>query len=275
MSRRYGTLIAMIDARPDVGPEADWSETWDMDFASADGSVAGYLRLTMFPNLGTSWVWSAVAGGGRTTVAMLENEAPVPPGPGMELRTSGLWVDVIPQTAGEHLTLGLEAFGVGFEDPSEIYRTGYGDRTPMGFDLEWETAESHGHDAALPCVVHGEILLADEEIDFDGRGWRRHWSGSKRWWTDPYPDFFGWIDDEPSLALVRNIELDENGLPLVAELEANREGHEAETLLADAIAWAPAEVEAPGGASVRFPRTLCRVGDRGLGWLDVRQASSG
>lgn len=237
-----------------------------MDFANHDATVAGYLRLTMFPNLARSWVWAAVAGVGRTYVAMIENEAPLPPGTGMELRTSGLWVDVIPQTAGEHLTIGLEAFGVGFEDPSEVYRTGYGDRTPLGFDLEWETADGADRSAdALPCQVHGEILVADEVIDFDGRGWRRHWSGPQQWWADPYPDWFGWVDGQPVTAMVRTIEVDEHGLPTTAEIEAG------EPLLADALAWAPVEAIAPGEQRVRFPRTLTRIGERGVGWLDVRQ----
>jgi hypothetical protein len=35
-----------------------------------------------------------------------------------------------------------------------------GDRTALGYDLEWEA----------PDVVHGEILIGSERIEFDGGG---------------------------------------------------------------------------------------------------------
>ena len=78
------------------------------------------------------------------------------------------------------------------DDPAEVYGDLRGDRVPFGLDLEWET------DGAVypwigttryevPCTVHGEILVGDETIAFDGIGQRDHSWGVRDWWA------FGWV----------------------------------------------------------------------------------
>ena len=64
------------------------------------------------------------------------------------------------ETAGEHWSFGLEAFGVRFDDEHEAAISDRGERVAVGFDLEWET----------PDRVYGEILLGRRQIEFDGTG---------------------------------------------------------------------------------------------------------
>ncbi len=63
------------------------------------------------------------------------------------------------ETAGEHWSFGLEAFGVRFDDERDAAND-RGERIAVGFDLEWET----------PDRVIGEILIGRRRLEFDGRG---------------------------------------------------------------------------------------------------------
>ena len=47
----------------------------------------------------------------------------------------------------DHWTVGLEAFGLAFDDPGEVLGRGHGDRAALGLDLEWETASPVGRAA--------------------------------------------------------------------------------------------------------------------------------
>jgi hypothetical protein len=146
-----------------------WIEVWDLDFASEDRTVGGFVRLTRLPNQKVSWFWSAVTAPDHPHVAVVDFELPLP-GPTLELRSSGIWLDLICEQPMTHYTVGLEAFGLALDDPKD--RLGH--RTPVGYDLEWESSVD-GY--PLPCDVHGEILVGAEVIDFSGRGSRSHWWG--------------------------------------------------------------------------------------------------
>ncbi len=101
----------------------------------------------------------------------------------LEVRSDGLWADHNVETPLDHLSLGLEAFGVALDDPAETYHGLRGERTALGFDLEWETDGiafrwPPGIDRyEIPCRVHGEILVGDERIEFDGTGPARPFVG--------------------------------------------------------------------------------------------------
>ncbi len=105
------------------------------------------------------------------------------------MRTDGLWADHNVETPLEHFSLGLEAFGVALDDPADTYHGLRGERTPLGFDLEWETDGipfrwPQGLDRyEIPCRVHGEILVGDERVEFEGPGQRDHSWGERDWWA--------------------------------------------------------------------------------------------
>ena len=185
------------EARHDTGAAASafvakswnesWNESWYLDFVEPTGRFGGYLQLTLWPRAGVSWFWACVAGPDRPLVTVITNDAPVPRPPALELRASGLWVDLICETPFAHFSVGLEAFGVALDDPTEVYRGCRGDRTPLGFDLEWETPEaarSVPGGYRLDGTVLGEVLVGDERIELDGRGGRKHRWGTDQWWNE-------------------------------------------------------------------------------------------
>ena len=93
------------------------------------------------------------------------------------------------------MTLGCEAFALGLDDPAEMYGDPRGERVPFGLDLEWDTdGDAYAYPPGttryeVPCRVHGEILVGDETIEFDGIGQRDHSWGVRDWWT------LGWTLD--------------------------------------------------------------------------------
>jgi hypothetical protein len=175
-------------------PVAGWTETYGFDFVRPDRSLAGFVVMSVHPSTRRSWCWAAVVGRDRPSCVVDEPEAPLPRRGAMELRAPALWVDVEIEIPFVHATVGMEAFGLAFDDPAEALRTGRGERTPLGLDLEWESdaADPDPHVAGeaegafgygLDCRVTGEVLLGAErhELDCPGRRWHR-W-GDRPWWS--------------------------------------------------------------------------------------------
>lgn len=148
------------------------AETFHFEFATADLSVGGHATLYLRPEVGQLWYWTAVVGRDRQLASVVETEIPLPETT-LEFRTTGLWADHNCESPLEHWSVGLEAFAVGLDDPTEVFGAFRGDRVPLGFDLEWEaTAPPTGTDDAygVNAVVHGELLIGAEEIDLDAIG---------------------------------------------------------------------------------------------------------
>lgn len=289
------------EARHPPGDDALWNESWYLDFWTPDGTLGGYIRLGLYPNLGVSWYWACLVREGHPLVTVIDNEAPLPKAPGLELRASGLWTDLIVETPLDHMTVGLEAFGVALDDPTEVYGKGWGDREALGFDLEWETdGTPFGYDITdryeIPCRVHGEILVGNETIDFDGHGQRDHSWGVRDWWS------FGWCwnagrledgtpfhstiigdlawstgyvgaDARPVDAAAVSTELDAEGLANSARLRLDDL-----YLAVEPVAWSPVLLTSSDGRVSRFPRALVRYtaadGRVGAGWLELNQPQS-
>jgi hypothetical protein len=124
------------------------------DFWLPGGSLGGFCGLSE-----RAGFVAGLVGEGRPYVLVKDPEARPRAGT-LEVRAEGLWAAFHHEGEG-HWSWGLEAFGVAFDDPEEAVRTEWGDRTALGFDLEWEA----------PDTVHGEILVGpSERIAFDGRG---------------------------------------------------------------------------------------------------------
>lgn len=310
---RDGAVDGADELRHHPGPEPLWNESWYFDFAAADGRLGGYVRLGLYPNLGVAWYWACLVGEGRPLVTVIDHEVPLPR-VGLEVRSEGLWADHNLETALDHWSLGLEAFAVGVDDPTEVYGELRGDRTAFGLDLEWETEGSAyaypGVDRyEVPCRVSGEVLVGAERIELDGTGQRDHSWGVRDWWS------YGWcwssaaLDDgtrthathvtlgdavlyetgyvqppsaRPSaLASVERSELlGAGGLPLSARVahRGRADGGDDVELEIEPVAFAPVLLTAPDGRTSRFPRALCRVqaadGRRGVGWTEWNQPQS-
>ncbi len=186
------------ERRHEPGVEARWAESWTFDFTSSDGALAGWSRLTLVPQSQIAWYHGFLTGPDRQLVAVLDSGVPLPPDD-LEIRSTGLWATHICETPFDHWTIGLEAFGVGVDDVAEIYGRQYGDRVPLGFDLEWESVgqeiEPVGDGYRQACGVSGEILVGPDAIDFVGSGWRDHEWGVLQNWDQRWFDVRGRLDD--------------------------------------------------------------------------------
>ncbi|MGI9622334.1 MAG: DUF7065 domain-containing protein [Acidimicrobiales bacterium] len=291
----FPSVLDEVAHEPDPRPE--WEESWQLDFWTEDAELGGYVRLGLWPNSARSWYWACLVGRDRPLVTVIEHDAPLPKPPGLEIRASGLWADLIVQTAMEHMTVGLEAFGVAIDDPSEVYGKGWGDREPIGFDLEWES-EGPGvmYDGQagyeIPCRAHGEILVGSETIDFDGWGRRSHRWGIRQWWDrewswascrlgegttaigeviDGGVSTQGFIDtSDVASGCAISASHDERGLVDSARIRLGDL-----YLAAEPVAWAPVAVQASDGRTSHVERSLCRYaagdGRSGAGWMEFNR----
>lgn len=284
------------------GPEPLWGESWYFDFSDRAGTIGGYVRLGLYPRLGVAWYWACLVGEGRRPVLVVDHEVPLPSGRSLEVRSSGLWADLVCETPLDHWSLGLEAFGVALDDPADAYRGMVGERTPLGFDLEWETdGQPYGYPAGIdryevPCRVHGEVLVGQERIELDGVGQRDHSWGVRDWWTTGWcwsalhlddgahlhavvptgvPIAFGYdqtpgrpvqVIGEASAVLTEGPE----GIPSSLALSVDER-----QLAVEPVGWGPVLLVAPDGRESRFPRALVRATDAsgtpGVGWVEVNQ----
>jgi len=290
------------EGRHEPGPDELWGESWYFDFFDNDGSVGGWVRLGLYPNLGVAWYHAFVVGPSRQIVAVSDLEVPLPTGSGLEIRTHGLWADHTCETPLDHWTVGNEAFGLGVDEPVELYAgVPVGDRVPLGLDLEWETEGTPYHYGAttryeIPCKVHGDVLVGDEQLSIDGHGQRDHSWGVRDWWqfgwcwtsgrlddgtrfhgSDiriPGVDIgFGYVQSGGAMATTNAVDAEEDG-------DADgfpRHGRVAIgdlSLGIEPVAFGPALLTWEGKVS-RFPRAMCRFtaadGRTGLGWTEWNQ----
>ena len=291
------------------GDERLWGESWYFDFTDRDGRLGGYVRLGLYPNLGVAWYWACLVGEGRRLVTVIDHEVPPPGAPSLEIRTEGLWADHTVETPFDHMTLACEAFAVAVDDPAEVYGDLRGDRVPFGFDLEWET---HGGvypwigttRYEVPCMVHGEILVGDETIAFDGIGQRDHSWGVRDWWNVGWVWTAGGLEDGTRFHTTRvrvpGLEAFAPGYVLppggaveqidvcTAEEELGEHGFPTEgrircgnlDMAVEPRYFSPVHLVDDDGSRVRharFPRALCRFetadGRTGVGWTEWNQPS--
>lgn len=261
----------------DPAPGPEWSESWTFDFAATDASLGGWARLTLFPGRHIAWYQAYLAGPDRQLVAVVDTEVPVPRGT-LELRTHGLWADHICETPFDHWTLGLEAFGLGLDDPRELYGRALGDRVPLGYDLEWETEGSRIDTGGpsvryeVPCRVSGEVLVAATVIDFTGVGHRDHAWGPPRAGGE-WVRAWGRFDDGSRFRMASG----EDGVRVESSLDADGSPTGARLWVGEAeIAVDPLAVTpVVGDDGGRAPRALCRYtatdGRSGAGWAEWNQ----
>src|SRR5207249_4017122 len=179
------------DDLPHRPAKGRWREQWWFDFAVADASLGGFLRLAVDGDRAT--FWAALVGDGRPYLLVRDDDVAPPRGPTPEIRAEALWSALECETPLEHWTVGLEAFAVALADPDDAWSDERGDRVGLGFDLEWEAdapPEPDGDNAfSQRCTVHGELLVGrDEQLTIDAVGWRL------RTWGDiplPSPPAFG------------------------------------------------------------------------------------
>jgi hypothetical protein len=138
------------------------TRTWSLEFTDDQG-ISGSLTLTVrtggAQRLASFLAQVVVPDLG---VVVVRDDAVPPPQRDdvVVVRAEGLWAELLCETPGEHWSVGLEAFGVRFDDEAEAATSDRGERIPVGFDLEWET----------PDRVVGEILVGRARYELTARG---------------------------------------------------------------------------------------------------------
>ena len=287
-----------------AGPELLWNESYYFDFAAADGSVGGYVRLGLYPNWGRAWYWACVVRPGQPAVLLADNFAALP-GPGSTQLATGSY------TAGQEITrpletarLTLRGMGVALADPAAAY----GDLTAarpeaIGLDLEWTTAGGVYPYRDLPryeipCRVAGTIRAGQTELAVTGFGERDHSWGERDWWRVSWLWSSGRLSDGtafhgmqanigfavpwPAFAVSPGGELRHldgfcaqttfgpDDFPQRSRLELA-----GAPMYAEPLAFAPVAMTAPDGQVSHFPRALCKLtaddGRSGYGWTEWNQ----
>ncbi len=134
---------------------------WRLEFTGADGT-RGLVQLDLPDDGGRARYEARLSGPelGDGVIVVRDDDVSPPRGRLLEIRADGLWAELVCETAGEHWSFGLEAFGLRFESEEEAATSDVGDRIAVGLDLEWE----------IPDLVHGELLVVRDRIPFDGTG---------------------------------------------------------------------------------------------------------
>jgi hypothetical protein len=192
-------------------PERLGADAWSLGFARPDGA-GGFVRLIRWAD--RAWYWTYVVAPAWGLVVVRDHDLARPrPGPALVVRADGLWAELAPETPGEHWTVGVEAFGVRLDDPLDAERGERGQRLPVGLDLEWEAG------SAPYGVVHGELLLGDERVAFDGTGALSEEPMAADVWTHPWRRL-SWQRDGSHGGTARDgavtLDVDPAGLPTAA-----------------------------------------------------------
>jgi hypothetical protein len=130
-------------------------ERYELSFAAP--ALNGAVMLDLFDDHAAYWMYVDLAPDGF--VAIRHDRVALPRGPLLQVRADGLWAEFVCEVPGEHWTFGLEAFGLLLDDRDEARTAEVGERTPVGFDLEWDEGR-----------VIGEVLVGQSRLAVDGRG---------------------------------------------------------------------------------------------------------
>lgn len=284
-----------------------WNESYYFDWFAEDLSVGGYARIGFYPNLRRVWYWACLVGPDRPLVTVIEHDVELPrSATSLELRHDGLWADHVVESPHEHMSINLESFGLVLDDPAEVYGDCRGERVPFGFELDFFTDRAAylwppvTPRYEIPCRVHGQILVGQERIEFDGWGQRDHsWGAARDWWSMGWNWTAGRLEDGTrwhsaggffpdndwgvAYELAPNSEdfAEHDQVRIDVEEGAERLPTSSRTRFGDLdlhyepLAFSPVLLVHDDGRQARFPRAMVRVtaadGRVGGGWAEWNQ----
>lgn len=147
----------------------------DVEFAAADASLAGVVRVDVRRAVGATRFLAAVLRPGADPVVVIDYDLPLARS-SFEFRSSGVWTELICEEPLDHWTIGLEAFGLGLPADEIATPESFGDRVPIGLDLDLDTSAApigEGADFAIDVRVHGEVLVGTDAYELEATGVRR------------------------------------------------------------------------------------------------------
>ncbi len=272
--------VGRVERRHPGAGAVDWCERYDFEAHSPLATFGLHVTVVRWPAANRTWYWSAVVEEGQPLASIVELDAGSGR-PTLELRTGGLWADHNLESAFEHWSVGLEAFAVGLDDPTEVFGAFRGDRVPLGYDVEWEMSATDGEalpggDGYLqPAEVHGEVLMGTTAYELAGKGSRTHswgaWPLAGVHWRGVGGDggfVTSWDGVPPTLALWPT-----DGLPSLIESPWGP---------VEIIGWSPARLAVPGGATYDVVRGMWRstgagdaavaAGSPSVGWVELTRS---
>ena len=171
---------------PDVSSGVRWFEGHRLDLFVPDSHAFGLAAVTLSlvaePAVRLVSFSAVVLRIDRDPVVVADDDVPLPDR-GWEFRSSGLWADHICETPLDHWSYGLEAFGLSLDDPDALVGRAMGERSPLGWELEfearqparWEQADHYLQEG----IGHGLVLDADGQHEVEGIATRTHWWGPR------------------------------------------------------------------------------------------------
>jgi len=293
------------EGRHQPSGEPLWNESHYLDFVARDGSVAGYARIGLYPNLGVTWWTTMVVGAGRPLVASVAYDLPVAPMPGLAVDADGYTFGGVVGLPLDSFVLGAKVPAVVLDDPADVYRGAPGRPTTLGLDLTWSTdGIPYHYDITtryeVPCLVGGTLTVGGETVVVEGHGQRDHSWGVRDWWAFSWCWFAGRLEDgtrfhgadiripgqrvpfgyvqhpDGEVATVSGLdvteELGSEGLPTSARARIDPIGLE---LSIRPVGFGPLVLTATDGRVSRFPRAVAEFtatdGRTGTGWIEWNQ----
>lgn len=286
-----------------------WNESWYLDWAADDGSLGGYVRLSLYPALGVSWFWACVVGEARPLVTAINHRLPpLPEGAAGEhpdevtVQQEGLRCRLAIEEPFQRFSASYETTATSYSDPREVFGAEAGEPAILAAELVWETdAGVYPYPGVtryeVPCRVQGTVYVGDEGHRVEAFGERDHSWGHRDWWS------FGWVwtagrlsdgtafhatevrapglDFTPGFLVSDGVmsgidgfaaseEVDDFGVPTSATMGLDRL-----SLGVTPVAHAPVRLEDPEGRVGRLQRALCRFetadDTSGFGWTEWNQ----
>ena len=285
------------------GPELLWNESYYFDFAAADGSVGGYIRLGLYPNWERAWYWACVVRPGLPAILVADNAAALPRPGATELRADSYHAMQVISEPLRSARVTLTATGTVLPEPAAAYSELSTGTDGLGLDLEWTTVGGVYPYKDLPryevpAAVTGTVTIGEEQIAIVGSGERDHSWGERDWWQISWLWTSGRLADGTAFhGMQANIGFAIGWPSFVVTPDgelSHRDGFGADTafgaddlpelsrlrlpgmpMSAVPIAFAPVAMTAPDGRVSHFPRALCRFsaddGRTGYGWTEWNQ----
>ncbi len=138
----------------------------------------------------TAWYWAALARQGLPLLHITDFDIAVRAADPFIVKGEAMWAEHTREAPMEQWTLGNETYAASLDDPDEALARGYGDPTPIAFDLEWyatsgpvalEPAPDSGVGYEQPGVVHGAIDILGEPrlelVEVAAHRWHRWTAG--------------------------------------------------------------------------------------------------
>jgi hypothetical protein len=183
------------EARHAPDAEELWNESYYCDFVDHDGSIGGWFRLGLYPNLGVAWWTAWIVRPGQPGVASVDYHSPIPPGDTLATTTghpdTRIEIDVVYPL--EEFRLASDTAGLLIAPDARSYDDTAGTPTRLGVDLTWVTDGAPYHYELttryeIPCTVSGTVTIGKEtlQVATPAQGQRDHSWGVRDWWA------FGW-----------------------------------------------------------------------------------